>query len=169
MAGPMLPPSHEEDQSDNEDQEETPRRKAERLTRTYATPKHRRLKSNKERNLRTRGRSRYGRERRPRRSHRYQRDDSSSSSSSRERSSRGKRTFKAGDKDIKFETYNSKRNIDGALSFIRQFDVTFAEEDFKEKSKLRHVGMYLKGMASDWWLTKILEGKKPKSWTQFKS
>ena len=144
VAGPMLPPSHEEDRSDDEDQEETPRRKAKRLTQTYATPEYRRVESNKERNLRKRRRSRHGREQRTRRSHRYQREDSTSSSSSRERSSRRKRTFKGGDKDIKFETYNGKRNIDRALSFIRQFDVAFAEEDFTEKSKLRHVGMYLR-------------------------
>ena len=47
--------------------------------------------------------------------------------------------------------------------------MAFAEESFTEKSKLRHAGMYLKGMASDWWLTKILEGKKPRSWEHFKS
>ena len=51
VARPMLPSSHEEDQSDDEDQEETPRRKAERLTPTYATPEYQRLESNKERNL----------------------------------------------------------------------------------------------------------------------
>ncbi|MCO5576486.1 hypothetical protein L7F22_030296 [Adiantum nelumboides] len=79
-----------------------------------------------------------------------------------------KKAFKAGDKDVKFEAYNERRNNDKALAFIRQFEVAFAEGNFKERSKLRHVGMYLKGMASSWWLTQILEGKKPKDWSAFK-
>ena len=54
------------------------------------------------------------------------RSPSSSSSSSRERSSTKQRIFKAGDKDIKFDTYNGKRDVNKALSFIRQFDVAFA-------------------------------------------
>ena len=33
---------------------------------------------------------------------------------------------------------------------------------------LRHVSMYLKDMASDWWLSLLLEGKKPKTWEAFK-
>ncbi|MCO5595641.1 hypothetical protein L7F22_049686 [Adiantum nelumboides] len=41
------------------------------------------------------------------------------------------------------------------------------EGNFKERSKLRHVSMYLKGTASSWWLTQILEGKKPKDWSAF--
>ncbi|MCO5589436.1 hypothetical protein L7F22_043403 [Adiantum nelumboides] len=79
-----------------------------------------------------------------------------------------KKTFKAGDKDVKFEAYNGRRNNDKALAFIRQFEVAFAEGNFKERSKLRHVSMYLKGTASSWWLTQILEGKKPKDWSVFK-
>ncbi|MCO5586247.1 hypothetical protein L7F22_040186 [Adiantum nelumboides] len=79
-----------------------------------------------------------------------------------------KKTFKAGDKDVKFEAYNGRRNNDKALAFIRQFEVAFAEGNFKERSKLHHVGMYLKGTASSWWLTQILEGKKPKDWSAFK-
>ncbi|MCO5604623.1 hypothetical protein L7F22_058792 [Adiantum nelumboides] len=79
-----------------------------------------------------------------------------------------KKTFKAGEKDVKFEAYNGRRNNDKALAFIRQFEVAFAEGNFKERSKLRHVGMYLKGTASSWWLTQILEGKKPKDWSAFK-
>ncbi|MCO5564737.1 hypothetical protein L7F22_018405 [Adiantum nelumboides] len=79
-----------------------------------------------------------------------------------------KKTFKAGDKDVKFEAYNGRRNNDKALAFIRQFEVAFAEGNFKERSKLRHVSMYLKGTASSWWLTQILEGKKPKDWSAFK-
>ncbi|MCO5568074.1 hypothetical protein L7F22_021769 [Adiantum nelumboides] len=78
-----------------------------------------------------------------------------------------KKTFKAGDKDVKFEAYNGRRN-NKALAFIRQFEVAFAEGNFKERSKLRHVSMYLKGTASSWWLTQILEGKKPKDWSAFK-
>ena len=90
-------------------------------------------------------------------------------SSSKGRSfKRKQRIFKAGDKDIKFETFNGKRNITKALSFIRQFDVAFVQEDFTEKSKLRHVGMYLKGMASDWWLTKILEKEQARTWKDFR-
>ncbi|MCO5554388.1 hypothetical protein L7F22_007918 [Adiantum nelumboides] len=34
-----------------------------------------------------------------------------------------KKTFKAGDKDVKFEAYNGRRNNDKALAFIRQFEV----------------------------------------------
>ncbi|MCO5553718.1 hypothetical protein L7F22_007244 [Adiantum nelumboides] len=79
-----------------------------------------------------------------------------------------KKTFKAGDKDVKFEAYNGRRNNDKALAFIRQFEIAFAEGNFKERSKLRHVSMYLKGTASSWWLTQILEGKKPKDWSAFK-
>ncbi|MCO5592255.1 hypothetical protein L7F22_046253 [Adiantum nelumboides] len=79
-----------------------------------------------------------------------------------------KKTFKAGDKDVKFEAYNGRQNNDKALAFIRQFEVAFAEGNFKERSKLRHVSMYLKGTASSWWLTQILEGKKPKDWSAFK-
>lgn len=98
VVGPILPPTPEEDQMNEEDEMETPRRKDERLTHIYATPEYRRLDSNKEHNMHKRGRSRHGREHRPRRSHRYQHYDSSSSSSSREHLSRKKRTFKAGDK-----------------------------------------------------------------------
>ncbi|MCO5572892.1 hypothetical protein L7F22_026653 [Adiantum nelumboides] len=50
-----------------------------------------------------------------------------------------KKTFKAGDKDVKFEAYNGRRNNDKALAFIRQFEVAFAEGNFKERSKLRHL------------------------------
>ena len=118
---------------------------------------------------------REGRSRQPSRRHhsrrharKRHRSPSSSSSSSRERSSKKQRIFKAGDKDIKFDTYNGKRDVNKALSFIRQFDVAFAEEDFTEKSKLRHVGMYLRKMACDWWLTKILEKKQPRTWKEFR-
>ncbi|MCO5574983.1 hypothetical protein L7F22_028780 [Adiantum nelumboides] len=62
-----------------------------------------------------------------------------------------KTTFKAGDKDVKFEAYNGRRNNDKALAFIRQFEVAFAEGNFNERSKLRHVSMYLKGTASSWY------------------
>ncbi|MCO5577620.1 hypothetical protein L7F22_031451 [Adiantum nelumboides] len=79
-----------------------------------------------------------------------------------------KKTFNFGDKDVKFEAYNGRQNNDKALAFIRQFEVAFAEGNFKERSKLRHVSMYLKGTASSWWLTQILEGKKPKDWSAFK-
>ncbi|MCO5569121.1 hypothetical protein L7F22_022829 [Adiantum nelumboides] len=79
-----------------------------------------------------------------------------------------KRTFKSGDKDVKFEYYNGKRVISKALTFVRQFEVAFAEGNFSEHSKLRHVGMHLKETASSWWLTTILEGRKPKSWEDFK-
>ncbi|MCO5582254.1 hypothetical protein L7F22_036146 [Adiantum nelumboides] len=48
------------------------------------------------------------------------------------------------------------------------FEVAFAEGNFSEHSKLRHVGMHLKETASSWWLTTILEGRKPKSWEDFK-
>ena len=93
---------------------------------------------------------------------------SSSSSPRRKRSSKKQRTFKAGDKDIKFQTFNGRRNVTKALAFIRQFDVAFVQENFTEKSKLRHVGVYLRNMASDWWLTKILEKRQPRTWKQFK-
>ncbi|MCO5576730.1 hypothetical protein L7F22_030547 [Adiantum nelumboides] len=76
--------------------------------------------------------------------------------------------FKSGDKDVKFDSYNGRRDMDKALAFIRQFEVAFAEEAFSEKSKLRHVGMYLKGTANSWWLTLILEEKKPADWPSFK-
>ena len=98
----------------------------------------------------------------------HHRSPSSTSSSPRKKENSKKQIFKAGDKDIKFQTYNGKRDVTKALSFIRQFEVAFVEEDFREKSKLRHVGMYLKDMASDWWLTKILEGKHAKTWKEFK-
>ncbi|MCO5597915.1 hypothetical protein L7F22_052000 [Adiantum nelumboides] len=58
------------------------------------------------------------------------------------------KSFKSGDKDVKFDSYNGRRNNDKALAFIRQFEVAFAEGNFKERSKLRHVSMYLKGPAS---------------------
>ena len=79
-----------------------------------------------------------------------------------------KRSFKAGDKDVKFDSYDGDENVAKALAFIRQFEVAFSEGNFKERSKLRHVSMYLKDMASDWWLTLNLEGKKPKDWEAFK-
>ncbi|MCO5561700.1 hypothetical protein L7F22_015323 [Adiantum nelumboides] len=73
-----------------------------------------------------------------------------SSKKKRHRHARKKKTFKAGDKDIKFEVYNGKRVTNKALAFIRQFEVAFAESHFSERSKLRHVSMYLKDTASDW-------------------
>ena len=89
VAGPMLPPSHEEELMNEGEGSENPRRRAERLVRTYATLEYRRLDSNRERNMRKGGRSRHGREHQPRRSRHL--EYSSSSSSSRERSSRKKR------------------------------------------------------------------------------
>lgn len=77
--------------------------------------------------------------------------------------------IQGGQQGHKVWNYNGKKNIDRALAFVRNFNVAFVEEDFTDKSKLWHVGMYLKGKASDWWLTKILEKKKAKTWTQFKS
>ena len=53
------------------------------------------------------------------------------------------KTFKSGDKDVKFDSYNGRRDNDKALAFIRQFDVAFAEGNFKERSKLRHASMYI--------------------------
>ncbi|MCO5553102.1 hypothetical protein L7F22_006623 [Adiantum nelumboides] len=78
------------------------------------------------------------------------------------------KSFKSGDKDVKFDSYNGRRDNDKALAFIRQFEVAFAEGNFKERSKLRHVSMYLKGTASSWWLTMILENRKPQDWSAFK-
>ncbi|MCO5615152.1 hypothetical protein L7F22_069441 [Adiantum nelumboides] len=49
------------------------------------------------------------------------------------------KSFKSGDKDVKFNSYNGRRDNDKALAFIRQFEVAFAEGNFKERSKLRHV------------------------------
>ena len=69
---------------------------------------------------------------------------------------------------MKFDSYNGRRDNDKALAFIRQFEVAFAEGNFTEKSKLRHVSMYLKGTASSWWLTQILESRKPHNWMAFK-
>ena len=63
VVGPMLPPSHEEVLVIEGEGSENPRRKAERLARTYATPEYRRLESNRERNMRKGGRSRHRRER----------------------------------------------------------------------------------------------------------
>ncbi|MCO5598180.1 hypothetical protein L7F22_052272 [Adiantum nelumboides] len=91
-----------------------------------------------------------------------------SSKKRRYRHARKKKTFKAGDKDIKFEIYNGKRVTNKALAFIRQFEVAFAEGHFSERSKLRHVSMYLKDTASDWWLTLILEKNHPRTWEEFK-
>ncbi|MCO5577958.1 hypothetical protein L7F22_031795 [Adiantum nelumboides] len=91
-----------------------------------------------------------------------------SSKKRRHRHARKKKTFKARDKDIKFEVYNGKRVTNKALAFIRQFEVAFAEGHFSERSKLRHVSMYLKDTASDWWLTLILEKNHPRTWEEFK-
>ena len=63
-------------------------------------------------------------------------------------SGRKLKSFKSGDKDVKFENYSGKRDLDKALLFIRQLEVAFANENFKESSKLRHVSMHLKGTAS---------------------
>lgn len=54
------------------------------------------------------------------------------------------------------------------LAFIRQFKVAFLDGDFTGKSKLRHVSMYLKDTASDWWISLVLEGQKPRTWKDFK-
>ncbi|MCO5608069.1 hypothetical protein L7F22_062274 [Adiantum nelumboides] len=78
-----------------------------------------------------------------------------------------KQTFKSRYKDLKFDNYNGRRDVNKVLSFIRQFEAAFANGNFKEKSKLCHVGMYLKETASNWWLTKILEGTQAKTWKQF--
>ncbi|MCO5569029.1 hypothetical protein L7F22_022735 [Adiantum nelumboides] len=91
-----------------------------------------------------------------------------SSKKRRHRHARKKKTFKAGDKDIKFKVYNGKRVTNKALVFIRQFEVAFVEGHFSERSKLRHVSMYLKDTASDWWLTLILEKNHPRTWEEFK-
>ena len=63
VVGPMLPPSHQEELMNEGEESKNPRRKAERLTRTYATPEYRQLDSNRERNIRKGGRSRHSRER----------------------------------------------------------------------------------------------------------
>ena len=63
-------------------------------------------------NMHKRGGSCHGRDGRPCRSHHYQCSDSSSTSSSREKLSCKQRTFMAGGKDIKFETYDGKRRCD---------------------------------------------------------
>ena len=65
VAGPMIPPSYEEGLVIEGGGSEHPRRKAERLARTYATPEYRRLESNREHNMRKGGRSRHGREHQP--------------------------------------------------------------------------------------------------------
>ena len=83
----------------------------------------------------------------------------------KEKRPRKAKTFKAGDKDTKFDSYNGRRDESKALAFIRQFEVAFANGHFSEESKIRHVGMYLKDTASNWWLTKILEGTQAKTWT----
>ena len=79
VAGPMLPPSYGEGLVIEGEESEHPRRRAERLARTYATPEYKRLESNKERNMRKRGRSHHGREHQPRRSRRLEYTSSSSS------------------------------------------------------------------------------------------
>ena len=63
VVGPMLSPSHQEELMNEGEESKNPRKKAERLTRTYATPEYRQLDSNRERNIRKGGRSRHGRER----------------------------------------------------------------------------------------------------------
>ncbi|MCO5572304.1 hypothetical protein L7F22_026057 [Adiantum nelumboides] len=78
------------------------------------------------------------------------------------------KSFKSGDKDVKFDSYNGRWDNDKALAFIRQFEVAFVEGNFKERSKLCYVSMYLEGTASSWWLTMILENRKPQDWSAFK-
>ena len=47
-----------------------------------------------------------------------------------------KRSFKAGDKDVKFDSYDGNEFVAKALAFIRQFEVAFSEGNFKERVKL---------------------------------
>lgn len=61
-------------------------------------------------------------------SHCRRRRRHSSYSSSQEGTLKRRKTFEACDKDIKFQTFNGRRNVTKALAFIRQFEA--AEENF---------------------------------------
>ena len=108
-------------------------------------------------------------------------DDSSSSQESRRRHTRKvsrrkhpawKRSrkiskFREGGKNVTFMTYDGAyAATDKILAFIQQFDAAFGGEEFDERSKLRHVAMYLQKSARQWWASLRITRQSPKTWTE---
>ena len=60
-------------------------------------------------------------------------------------------TFREGGKNITFFSYDgSYGQTNKVLAFVQQFDAAFSGGHFMERSKLRHVAMYIQKSAQQW-------------------
>lgn len=68
---------------------------------------------------------------------------------------------------MKFENYHEEYDSIKALTFISQFEIAFHEEEFSKRSKLKHVGMYMKETVAHWWLAEKLCDNTITTWNEF--
>ena len=76
--------------------------------------------------------------------------------------------YKEGGAAVHFDTFRGFEDRTKALSFIQQFDAAFAGGNFTESSKVRKAATFLKGNASQWWTTLLMQGQAPSTWIGFK-
>ena len=76
--------------------------------------------------------------------------------------------YKEGGAAVQFDTFRGFEDRTKALSFLQQFDAAYAGGNFTESSKVRKAATFLKGNASQWWSTLLMQGQAPATWTYFK-
>ena len=76
--------------------------------------------------------------------------------------------YKEGGAAVQFDTFRGFEDRTKALSFIQQFDAAFAGGNFTEASKVRKTATFLKGNASQWWTTLLMQGQASSTWIGFK-
>ncbi len=76
--------------------------------------------------------------------------------------------YKEGGAAVQFDIFRGFEDRTKALSFIQQFDAAFAGGNFTESSKVRKAATFLKGNASQWWTTLLMQGQASSTWIGFK-
>ncbi|MCO5608984.1 hypothetical protein L7F22_063204 [Adiantum nelumboides] len=72
--------------------------------------------------------------------------------------------YKEDDQSVQFDTLSGFDERTKVLSFLEQFDKAFAERILQ---KHRKAATFLKGNASQWWNTLLLQGQTPSTWNDF--
>ncbi|MCO5588611.1 hypothetical protein L7F22_042568 [Adiantum nelumboides] len=68
---------------------------------------------------------------------------------------------------IKFSTYDGSRNSDLLLKFVRQFQIMYGHDNYKEKEKTKFAALHLIDLARTWWTGLEYDYRTPKSWRSF--
>ncbi|MCO5592163.1 hypothetical protein L7F22_046159 [Adiantum nelumboides] len=77
------------------------------------------------------------------------------------------KSYEEGGQSVQFDTLSGFDERTKAFSFLEQFDKVFVGRNFTEASKVGKAATFLKGNASQWWNTLLLQGQAPSTWIDF--